>query len=102
MGSAQDTGTDMGRGGLGLRSGEIALPCAHRGQSQKVGKRITTVALLLVHHSSRYLASTVSQAFSANFPSCGASYSCSFRLFFHSLFTVPSLGLTPNPTFQHA
>lgn len=52
MGSAQDTGADMGRGGLGFRSGQIALTRAHRGQSQRVGKRITTMGLLLVHHSS--------------------------------------------------
>ena len=52
MGSAQDTGADMGRGGLGLRSRQIALTRAHRGQSQRLGKRITTMALLLVHHSS--------------------------------------------------
>ena len=43
----------------------------------------------------------VSWAFSANFPSRGAPYSCPFRLSFYSQQVSPPWVHAPNPTFQH-
>ena len=43
----------------------------------------------------------VSRAFSANFPSCGAPYSCPFRLSFHSQQLSAPWVHAPSPTFQH-
>ena len=43
----------------------------------------------------------VFQAFSSNFPTCGAPNSCPFRLSFHSQQLSPPWVHAPNPTFQH-
>ena len=70
-------------------------------RSWQEGKRVVLVALPLVCHQQWQLASMVSQAFSVNFPICGAPYSCPFGLSFHSQELSPPWVHVPNPTFQH-
>ena len=43
----------------------------------------------------------VSRAFSTDFPSCGAPYSCPFRLSFHSQKLSPPWVCSPNSTFRN-
>lgn len=55
----------------------------------------------LFYATQQWLASMVSWAFSANLPSCGAHYSCPFRVSFHSQQLSLPLVHVPNYTSQH-
>ena len=79
-----------------------ALPSACMGwRSQQVGKRIAMFAPSLVCHSTMMPCFYGSRAFSANFPGCGAPYSCPFRLSFHSQQLFPLWIHTPDHPLQH-
>lgn len=107
MGNPQDHWAYLCRRGLGLRDGQDdsmgATPSASEGQrSWQVGKGLWWQPCPLHATQQWHLASMVSQALSANFPSCRTPYSCPFRLSFQNNCSLPESSLqTPCSSTQY-
>ena len=100
-GEHESTGTSGTRGGTGKRGGKPTQvgvpPCANRGRGQLTESGVSFC--VTQQWCPVYM---LAQASSRNIPSCGAPYSCPFRLFLHSQQTSPLWVLSPNPTFQQS